>query len=185
MSHVKLEEAIEKASRDKLNERLASVRKDWEMMYPTEGKVVHRAGLPCERAREHNYRDTADREGSTIVTNCFGHVFSDTMLHTSGHYGVKDMVVDYIEILMLAFRIGETNGRRVQPEQAKKLHLEVISQGIIANMMKHHEANEQEQKSVTIKGNFTVEEDVDCTESCSLNEGECPHGMECEGHDDE
>lgn len=184
MSHVKLEEAIAKASQDKLNERLQSIRKDWEMMYPTEGLSTHRRGLPCERAREHNYRDTGDREGSTIVTDCFGRVFSDTLMRCSGHYGVKDMVVEYIEILMLAFRIGETNSVRVQPERAKKLYLEVISQGIIANMMKHHEAEEQKQKSVTIKGNFTVE-DVDCTESCSLNEGECPHGMECEGHDDE
>jgi hypothetical protein len=25
-----------------------------------------------------------------------------------------------------------------------------------------------------------VEEDVECTESCSINEGECPHGMDCD-----
>lgn len=177
MSHVKLEEAIAKASQDKLNEKLQFIRKDWESMYPKED-ASNRDGLPVERARVHNYRDTAANRGSTIVTDCFGHEFSDT--NTCGHYGVKEMVTEYIEILMLAFRIHEVS---VRPDRAKEIYLTRISEGIIENMMKHHEANEQ--KSVTITGNFTVEEDVDCTESCSLNEGECPHGMECEGHDDE
>lgn len=162
-----LESAIRKKAREELNERLAVIREDWNLLFPRVKGETH----------AEDYREAAAASGSTIATSCFGDVFPDSVGVKWGHRSPKAMAEEYIQILMYAFEIWT-----VEPSAWKDKMLTTLQQKIVDKMM---QGQQLEQKSVTIRGNFTVEEDVDCTESCSLNEGECPHGMECEGHDDE
>lgn len=140
-----LENAIHKKAINELNARLEDIRDDWNLMFPT----LHEKGT--SKVGPKQYQDTAESSGSTIVTNCFSNAFPDTLGVRWGHASTEDMVKEYIQILMYAFEIWV-----VEPIHWKNDMLNHIEQGIVNNMMKCHQ---EQKKSVTIKGNFTVEGD--------------------------